>query len=283
MKKTVILCDFDLDGAGCCLVAKWSSPNQQYDIIPTNEDELSQHLKNSDPRIPLIVCDMTFNQKHVDIADRPNVLFVHHHDLPEKITSKNCKIISKQETSCTKLFADLLKTPLSDEKKKLIEYIDDYDSYNLKYKKSLFLNMVFWSFTGNKLEKFITAFEQGDRDFNDTEKNMVRIYASKMAEAVQNSEPHVLKTKNFNIIIFYADFAVNELCAEFCKKYDSDAAISINKNTLSACIRINRKKETNFDCGVFAKIFMDGHGYKNFASGKIIDKFVDLSIKFTKI
>jgi 16S rRNA G966 N2-methylase RsmD len=33
MKKTVILCDFDLDGAGCCLVAKWSSPNQQYDII----------------------------------------------------------------------------------------------------------------------------------------------------------------------------------------------------------------------------------------------------------
>jgi hypothetical protein len=226
---------------------------------------------------------MTFNQKHVDIADRPNVLFVHHHDLPEQITSKNCKIISKQETSCTKLFADLLKTPLSDEKKKLIEYIDDYDSYNLKYKKSLFLNMVFWSFTGNKLEKFITAFEQGDRDFNDTEKNMVRIYASKMAEAVQNSEPHVLKTKNFNIIIFYADFAINELCAEFCKKYDSDAAISINKNTLSACIRINRKKETNFDCGVFAKIFMDGHGYKNFASGKIIDKFVDLSIKFTKI
>ena len=72
-----------------------------------------------------------------------------------------------------------------------------------------------------------------------------------MAEIAKKSEPHVLKTKNFNIIIFYADFAINELCAEFCKKYDSDAAISINKNTLSAYIRINRKKQTNFDCGVF--------------------------------
>jgi len=283
MKKTVILCDFDLDGAGCCLVSKWSSPNQQYEIIPTNEDELSEHLKNSDPRIPLIVCDMTFNQKHVNMVDRPNVLFIHHHKLTEQITSKNCKIICRQESSCTKLFVDLLKTPLSDEKKKLIEYIDDYDCYNLKHKKSLFLNMIFWSYTGNKLEKFITAFEQGDREFDDTEKNMVRLYVSKMNEAVKKSEPHIFKTKNFNIIIFYADFAINELCAEFCKKYDSDAAISINKNNLSAYIRINRMRETNFDCGVFSKTFMDGHGHKNFASGKITDKFVDLSIKFTKI
>jgi len=283
MKKTRILCDFDLDGAGCCLVAKWSSPNQEYDIVPTNEDNLAEDIKNSDPRIPLVVCDMTFDQKHVDLADRPNVLFIHHHKLPHPVTSKNCKIIAKQETSCTKLFADSLKSLLNDNQKKMIEYINDYDSYNLVHKKSLFLNMVFWSYTGNKLEKFISAFEGGDREFTSEEKNMVRLYLDKMLNVVKNSEPHLLKTKNFNIIIFYADFAINEICAEFCKKYDTHAAVSINKNNLSACVRINRKKDSDFDCGVFAKIFLDGHGYKNFASGKITEKFVELSSKFNKI
>lgn len=283
MKKTRILCDFDLDGAGCCLVAKWSSPNQEYEIVPTNEENLSEDIKNSDPRIPLIVCDMSFSQKHIDLADRPNVLFIHHHELPESVNSKNCKIIAKQESSCTKLFADSLKTQFSENQNRMIQYINDYDSYNLLYKRSLFLNMIFWSYTGNKLEKFISAFEQGDREFAEEEKNMVRFYANKMAETAKNSEPHVLNTKNFNIIIFYADFAINELCAEFCKKYDTDAAVSINKNSLAVCVRVNRKKETKFDCGVFAKIFLDGHGYKNFASGRVTEKFVELSSKFNKI
>lgn len=283
MKKTRILCDFDLDGAGCCLVAKWSSSNQEYEIVPTNEENLAEEIKNSDPRIPLIVCDMSFEQKHVDLADRPNVLFIHHHELPNSVTSKNCKIIAKQESSCTKLFAESLKSQLNEEQKRMIEYINDYDSYNLVHKKSLFLNMIFWSYTGNKLEKFITAFESGDRDFTTEEKNMVRIYLDKMLEIMKNSEPHMLKTKNFNIIIFYADFAINEICAEFCKKYDTHAAVSINKNNLSACVRINRKKESDFDCGVFAKIFLDGHGYKNFAAGKVTEKFVELSSKFNKI
>lgn len=143
--------------------------------------------------------------------------------------------------------------------------------------------MVFWSYTGNKLHKFISAFEGGDREFTTEEKNMVRLYLDKMLGIMKNSEPHMLKTKNFNIIIFYADFAINEICAEFCKKYDTHAAISINKNNLSACVRINRQKESEFDCGVFAKIFMDGHGYKNFASGKVTEKFVELSSKFNKI
>lgn len=283
MKKTRILCDFDLDGAGCCLVAKWSSPNQEYDIVPTNEEDLGEIIKDSDPRIPLIICDMSFNQNHIDLADRSNVLFIHHHELPEPVKSKNCKIIAKTESSCTKLFADALKTQFSENQKRLIDYINDYDSYNLLYKRSLFLNMIFWSYTGNKLEKFISAFEMGDRDFTDEEKNMIHFYANKMMYTAKNSEPHLLKTKNFNIIIFYADFAINELCAEFCKKYNTDAAISINKQNLSVCVRINRNKETSFDCGVFAKIFLDGHGYKNFASGKVTEKFVELSSKFNKI
>ncbi len=283
MKKTRILCDFDLDGAGCCLVAKWSSPNQEYDIVPTNEEDLGEIIKDSDPRIPLIVCDMTFSQHHIDLADRPNALFIHHHELPESVKSKNCKIIARTESSCTKLFADALKTEFSENQKRLIDYINDYDSYNLLYKRSLFLNMIFWSYTGNKLEKFISAFEMGDRDFTDEEKNMIHFYANKMADTAKNSEPHLLKTKNFNIIIFYADFAINELCAEFCKKYNTDAAISINKQNLSVCVRINRNKGTSFDCGVFAKIFLDGHGYKNFASGKVTEKFVELSSKFNKI
>lgn len=283
MKKTRILCDFDLDGAGCCLVAKWSSPNQEYDIVPTNEEDLSEILKDCDPRVSLIVCDMTFSQKHIDLADRSNVLFMHHHELPELVHSKNCKIIAKQESSCTKLFADSLKSQFNENQNRLIQYIDDYDSYNLLYKRSLFLNMIFWSYTGNKLQKFISAFEQGDREFTEEEKNMVRFYVNKMSETTKNSEPHLLQTKNFNIIIFYSDFATNELCAEFCKKYDTDAALGINKKTLSVCVRINRKKETKFDCGVFAKIFLDGHGYKNFASGRVTEKFVELSSKFNKI
>ena len=284
MKKTRIICDFDLDGAGCCLVTKWSSSNREYEFVGTNEDGLENELKNADPTAPLLIYDVLFEQKHVDLADRSNVLFVHHHDPITTITSKKCKIIYRSETSCTKLLQQIFKNVnLTMEQKNILNYIDDYDCYDLKYKKSLFLNMLFWSFTGNKIEKFVSAFEHGDREFTDQEKNMIRLYVNKMIETAKNSEPHIYKTKKFNIIIFYADFAINELCAEFTKKYDCDAAIAIKKNTLSAWIRINRAKNTEFDCGIFSKMYLGGHGFKNFGSGKITEAFVDLSKNFDKI
>jgi len=283
MKKTRILCDFDLDGAGCCLVTKWLYPNREYEVIGTNEENLEEQLKNSDPSSPLFVYDLAFNQNHINLADHPNAVFVHHHEPQDQLIGKNCRIVCQQETSCTKLLQKLYNLKLTDAQNDLLTFIDDYDCYDLLYKKSLFYNMLFWSYTGNKLQKFIDEFQTGDRKFNDHEKNMIKLYVGKMMETAKNSEPHLYKGRNFSLLIFYSDFAINELCAELSKKYDCDAAIAINKKSLFAWIRINRQKQTNFDCGIFSKIYLDGHGFKNFGSGKITDKFVELSRNFDKI
>ena len=98
MKKTTILCDFDLDGAGCCLLTKWMYPNREYQFIGTDEKELENHLKEYDSTAPLFVYDVAFNQKHVNMADRSNVVFVHHHEPQEKLQATKCKIICQPET-----------------------------------------------------------------------------------------------------------------------------------------------------------------------------------------
>lgn len=283
MKKTKILCDFDLDGAGCCLVTKWFHPNREYEFVGTNEKELSEHLKQVDPTAPLFVYDIAFNQDHINLADRSNVLFVHHHEPTVELKSNKCKIICHSETSCVKLLQKVFKPNLTDQQNDLLSLIDDYDCYDLLYKKSLFYNMLFWSYTGNKIEKFVTEFEAGDRKFNDHEKNMIKLYVKKASETAQNSEPHIYRGKKFNLVIFYANFAINELCAEMSKKYDCDAAIAINKKNMGVWIRINRQKKTDFDCGIFSKFYLNGHGFKNFGSGEITDKFVELSQTFNKV
>lgn len=283
MRKSTILCDFDLDGAGCCLLTKWVHPNREFQFIGTNEKELMSYLSEADPKAPVFVYDIAFDQSHIDIADRPNVVFVHHHEPQTNLIAKNCKVICHQETSCVKLLQKLYQPDLSDAQNDLLSFIDDYDCYDLLYKKSLFYNMLFWSYSGNKIEKFVEAFENGDRPFSDLEKNMIKLYASKMLETAKNSDPHIYRAKNFNILFFYADFAINELCAELSKKYDCDAAVAINEKTMHAWIRINREKQTNFDCGIFSKIYMNGHGFKNFGSGEITDKILELSKSFNKV
>jgi len=67
MKKTRIICDFDLDGAGCCLVTKWSSSNREYEFVGTNEDGLENELKNADPTAPLLIYDVLFEQETVNL------------------------------------------------------------------------------------------------------------------------------------------------------------------------------------------------------------------------
>ena len=284
MKKIQIICDFDLDGAGCCLLTKWSAPDNEYLIIGTDEKQLEEHLKNADPSIPLFVYDLAIEQKHIDLADRSNVVFMHHHDASIPLQSKQCKIVQTAQTSCTKLLQTFFKNKkLEENQQKLLDIIDDYDSYTLKYKKSVLLNMLFWSFNGNKLDKFIQAFEGGDRVFTEFEKNMLRIYVKKMQETIQTSEPHRLNLEKYNIIIFYANFAINELCADFANKYDADGAVCIDPVSLKVWVRINRNKDTLFDSGAFARNYLEGCGYKNIATGQVTPEFVDLSQSFTKL
>ena len=163
MRKSTILCDFDLDGAGCCLLTKWVHPNREFQFIGTNEKELMSYLSEADPKAPVFVYDIAFDQSHIDIADRPNVVFVHHHEPVGELKSNKCKIICHPETSCVKLLQQVFKPNLTDQQSDLLSFIDDYDCYDLFYKKSLFYNMLFWSYTGNKIEKFVTEFEGGDR------------------------------------------------------------------------------------------------------------------------
>ncbi|NBP02024.1 MAG: hypothetical protein EBU90_18220 [Proteobacteria bacterium] len=279
--------DTDLDGAGCYYILR-KILKKDFGHQQTSEKhfkEVFKNLENKDTYKKIYICDLNVLEKNIDIIDLPNVVYINHRSTQKysELKTKHLKIESEDETSCTLLLyrklKDKIEPPFTTEQKKLISFINDYDSYNLNFPESLKLHYLVCSYEGDKLLKFYNSFENGFNNFNDLQNIKIK-----------NIEDNVEKTFN-SLKVFKGDLKINgslvsvcstfnsifpsEICSMLLKKHNCEIAISVNLNTSNVSLR--KKKSCNINLGKLAQKLFNGGGDDCVGGGKITKEFLQLS------
>jgi nanoRNase/pAp phosphatase (c-di-AMP/oligoRNAs hydrolase) len=288
-----VFTDCDLDGAGAyhilcaCLQQKL---NYTVTRVVDVQEKIGAWLKYNNiqdyDHIYILDLDISQYPKLAKQLDHPNVTIVDHHT--SHVTAKHlytsARAIIVEETSATKLVYKYFdgSSHLNSEQKLLVLMVDDYDSYQFKVKNSHELNIVFWSYQGDRVAKFIDDFGSGFTGFNQQHINIISFYIKKLNNIKSNLDVHVanlsIQGRKRRVVAVFADSCINDIADYIIKNHKSDIGIVVNLKSNKVSLR--RCKECDVDLSIVAKnIFDEGGGHQDAAGGVICDKFM----MFTKL
>ena len=232
--------------------------------------------------------------EHSDLLDHDNIVIIDHHNGKDGYVGykKASLVLDQSFTSTTKLVLktlltqdNSLKAKLTPSKAKLITLIDDYDSYTLNYSESIGLNTVLWSYTGDRIGKFITEFDNGFVPFNNFQLNMISIAKKKIDEAVNTSDIFSLKLpvdgKNRKVVCIQCDHNINEVASSLIDIHNADICLVVNLKSKGVSLRKSSGCDVNLN--KLAEKLCDGGGHFDSAGGVINEKFLKFSKLFTKL
>lgn len=284
--KILVFTDNDLDGAGSALFIKWLFNHKLslFTVVDTTEATFTNDFKSREELIGIydrvFILDLDLTEKQIKLVDQQHVVVVDHH-IPHsrKIESYNkAKVVVKEHSSCVDLlrckFNKLELTPAQEE---IIKFIDDYDSYTLKYGDSLKLNAIHRTFNNPKTEKFIEAFEAGFRPYTIHEKNGIKLFISKFKEQLQN-QVYRGRIKEYSVVSIMANYAISEVARFTINKYNADIGIVVNIDTQTVSFR--KSKTCDADVSILAKTLCNGGGSASAAGGHLTKMFANLTKNF---
>lgn len=294
-EKYFIFTDCDLDGAGSYLMWKWFTGKEPDRIaVRVNDFEskykywLSQGNLNKYDRVFILDLDVS-RVDCLELVDNEKITIIDHHQthVENMHAYKHAKTHIKQDTSCTKIVYNMFRKSgrdLSHEKKLLVAMIDDYDSYTLKIPESYHLNLLFWNYQGDRLEKFLKDFGSGFKPFTTEQQNIINFYVKKLENIKNDLASHwaqiPIKGKgDFKFVSVFATECINEIADHIIKNYKADVGIVVNLNSNKVSLR--RRKGCELRMGSLAeKLFDSGGGHDDAAGGMICEKFLQFSSLF---
>lgn len=292
-KKYHVFTDVDLDGAGSYLIlSKLLGVSLPYTVCRVNdfpEKFLGWLRKNTladYERIYILDLDVSQHPEIQQVVDRTNVTIVDHHKthIDNRDNYNKAETIITRESSTCKLVYKHFKgsTKLTDEEKLLVLMVDDYDSYKFDVKNSYELNIVFWTYQGNRIERFIDDFGDGFISFTDQQENIIDFYLRKLKKIKSELAVHIaeipIRGKKYKMVAAFADSHINDIATHIILNYKSDIGFVVNFKTNKVSLR--RSPECNIDLSDLAqKLFDEGGGHEESAGGILCDKF----LTFTKL
>ena len=295
-KNNFIFTDIDLDGAMSCLLFQWISGRRTPYIATRVTDfraSFANWLKNNKLSSfhNVYILDLDVSNECLELVDKPNIVIIDHHDSHErnKHKYKHAKTFIQSTTSCSKLIYKLLHTQskikLTDNHKRLILLVDDYDSYTLQVPGSHELNSIYWNYQGNKVGKFMEQFESGFHGYTSDQKNIIQFYKNKIINVTSGLnvyEADVPFGKNvFRVVSTFADSCINDVADFIIKTHSADIGIVVNEKSNKVSFRKN--KACTADLSVLASTIAGGGGHEYASGGSICDKFALFSKLFKPI
>lgn len=291
-KKIHVFAHADLDGAACYLVLHWYLWNRPTYTITTHynlRNDVSKWLLKNNPEnydeiyfVALDTCEVA------DLIDFPNVHILDHHQeanrCKELYKKANFNILELGSTVLglyRYLKAKYSERKISAQQRKFVALVDDYVSYRLLERDlSIGLNMLYWNYQGDKIEKLSNDFNIGFEKFDDKQLTIIDFYKRKIDKIINEAEFY---TGDFKIqgvfrkvISTFANTCINEVAAELTK-LGYEIAIVVNTDTQKVSLRKNHYSNVNLP--ELAKKLCGGGGYKNTAGGLITKEF----LAFTKL
>jgi len=287
-----IFTDADLDGACCYTVFRWYTklicPYKACTEKSFRKD-FENFLKNNkiENFKKIYIFDLSMLNKNEDIVDLPNVTYINHgEDDPQDIKKyKNAKIITDRSPSCVLMLYKRLKEKygdiLTEAQKRLVSLVNDYDSYNLKHPFSKDLNFLFWSYQGDRVEKFFNDFKSGFTEFNFQQKNLIKFYKENLNKTLQSLSVYRGKVtheeSNYTVVSTFTNTAPSEVAHYILEKYNGDIAIVVNLNTKYISLRKDKNKNNDLHVGNFTKKNFNGGGTQNIGGGFLNEDFLKFS------
>lgn len=292
--KIAIWTDNDLDGAGSALLLNhiykksadtlFIKETNDYDLIGYFKGWVSQYYDDYDR---IFITDLYLPDELLEFVDREKIVIIDHHEthVNEKHKYKKATTCIQVHTSCVKLIREKFSKKLQNlpaELERLIDIVDDYDCYQLKYKESLKLNAVYHSLNKPRVDKFIERFSDGFKDFNAQEQNAIKLYFNKLKDQFDKTVYFSGSLKGYKVISCCADFGINEIAHSALKRFNADIVFVVIPNTKSVSIRKN-KNTCDISLAKLAELLCDGGGHAYAAGGKITDKFLNFTKTLTHV
>lgn len=295
MPKYFSWVDADLDGGGSYLVLSWLLGFQiPYKVSLSNRFreeflEWQKHNKISDfEKIFILDLDVSEN---ADIVDHPNVVIVDHHSshFPNKSRYTKATVIVEECTSaCKLLYKKLHKAgehELTDVQKKLILHVDDYDSYQFKLAQTYGINVLFWNYQGDRVQKFVDRFQAGFDKFTPEEENIIVFYQKRLARIKSELKVFVatipVGERQVKFVATFATEFLNDIAQHVLEVTKSEAALVINTKTNKVSFR--RSPTGTLNVSKLAEKLAEGGGHEFSAGGILTDKVLAFSKLFSPL
>jgi oligoribonuclease NrnB/cAMP/cGMP phosphodiesterase (DHH superfamily) len=285
MLKVAIWTDVDLDGAASYLVLKWLLEKGSYKttLLTCNSSKLRsefvkwlEHNKISDfDKVFILDLDASIIS---DLIDAKNVTIVDHH---ASHIAKNIKYIHanahvKECKSTAQLLYETFKSKydpfITSDQKKLILHVSDYDSYTLALKNSKKLNCLYWTFNGNRVETFASAFKGGFSGFTQMQENAIALYNKKAKEVIDGLQTFCGDINGCKVISTFCKTAHNDVADHLVNNCGAQIAVLVNPDAKTVSFR--KAPACTVDLSSIAAKLCDGSGHETAAGGKITDNFL---------
>lgn len=284
MAKVFLWVNSDLDGVGSTIVLGNIFPDIEYksvffgDFYNQYKDWVDDNIDNYEK---VFVVGMVLDQSLVNKIDDPKVVFVS--DRGEKIQLYESTCFCDDDTSCTRLlykkFRHKFEFPV--ELKKLILYIDDYNSYNLAHKESEYLNGLYRSTRFNRFSYFVKRFWNGYDGLTDKEIALADSFFEAAEKEYSTLDKFEGQFKTWRVLATFTKMAVNEIAKKLIDNHDHDAIVIVNPDTQFVSFRKNPNSDA--DIVLMAENLCGGGGSEWASGGKISQKFLDFTTKLIQI
>lgn len=280
VSKIFIWANSDLDGACSTILLGNIFPNMEYRSVFFGDFQ-SQYTAwvkdNLDDYDKVFVVGMVLDQSLINKLDDRKVVFIS--DRNEQLNIFDSTLITEETTSCSKLIYKKFKDKVvfSQDLKKLILYVDDYNSYDLKYQESEYLNAIFRKTKFNKFVEFVKRFWCGYDGLTDMEMNLAQQFFKEIEDAASNLELYKGEFKGWSIIATFSKSSVNEIAKKLIDNYKADAIIIVNPDTKFVSFR--KPTGSNADIIFMAENLCNGGGGEYASGGNMTQKFLDFTTK----
>lgn len=296
-KKYHIFTDCDLDGVCSYITCAWMLDDWcTYTVCRVNDikKNVTTWLQTNrfEDYDKVFFLDLDVSSHDVlDIIDKDNVyIYDHHITHVNNIDKYKSAHVSVEEytSTCKLLYKNTksLKDTLTDQQKLLILLGDDYDSYQFKVPNSYELNVLFWSLTGARFDKFVDMFKDGFNGFNEQQLNIIHLWKNKLDRLKSSLEVFTadvpIKDNNYKIVTAFATECINDIADHIIK--DNSADVGLVVNTRSNKVSFRKNKECVLDLSKFSQSVCDSAGGHTFAAGGMIcEKFLNFSKIFKPV
>lgn len=268
----------DLDGVGCQIVLGQVYENINFVNSSFYKIDETLNCINFDDYDFVFVTDMhPEKESSLDISDK--IILIDHHESKYNNPAKRRYVVNKNKcaTVLTKFFIEKMYDIKLENLDELVNYINDYDMWELKFKKSKMLNdLMFYKY---RAEEFRDQFMSGRTTFTDVEKEFLVKQHKLFLETYDKLEVFPLETIN-GCIVYEYDF-VNEISEQLKLDYGYAVIISKRPNGGRVSLR-NNNPEVNLN--KILEHFGYGGGHKD-SSGLFVkneDEFIEKILKIEK-
>jgi oligoribonuclease NrnB/cAMP/cGMP phosphodiesterase (DHH superfamily) len=270
----------DLDGVASTIILgnAFAKSNFDYQCVFFGDFEKKYtewFNENSNKYDKIFIVGIPLDQNTINKIDDKKVIIIS--DKKENIKVYDSTLIDDDTTSCTKLLYKKFKDKFefSSDLKKLIVYVDDYNSYELKTREAKILNGLFRKSGNNRFYNFVNKFWSGYQELSESELRLSSSFYKDLNSELENLCLYQGEYKGHSVIATFAKGSANEIANSLLDNYDYEIAIIVNVNTQFVSFR--KKRNSSADIKFMAENLCNGGGSVNSSGGKLTQKFLDFT------